>query len=498
VGAVNLPIHVAARAAISPELPALECGPERWTWAQLAREARSRARGLRALGIRDGELVAALLPNGAELVALVHAAQLCGAALLLLQPRLTAPELAFQLGDARPRLLVHGGGELAARARAAGASLPELRRASTPIGVDEEPALALRESSVLSDTAAVLYTSGTTGTPKGAELSHGAFVWSAIGSAFHLGAVPGDRWLACLPLQHVGGLAILIRAALSGAAVTVHERFDPVAVADALDHGGITLVSLVANMLERVLDARGARPAPPGLRCVLVGGGPCPPALLARARALAFPVATSYGLTEAASQVATLPLERARLPGASAGRALFCSELRIVSPDGVTLPAGAEGEIAVRGPTLMKGYLGRPEATARALRGGWLHTGDVGLIDASSDLVVLERRSDLIVSGGENVYPAEVEAALREHPAVADAAVAGEPDDAFGARVAAWVVLHPGAQPSEHELVQFCRSRLAGFKLPRRIRVVAALPRSDTGKLSRRQLVAAPTPADRV
>ena len=499
MGDVNLPVHVAVRAAISPQLPALECSGLRWTWAELACEARARAQGLRALEVRDGELVAALLPNGAELVALVHAAQLCGAPLLLLHPRLTARELAFQLCDARPRLLLHGAGELAARAEAAAAALPGLRRVSTPIGVDAEPALALRTSTSLSDTAAVVYTSGTTGSPKGAELSHGAFVWSAIGSAFHLGSVPGDRWLDCLPLQHVGGLAILVRAALSGAAVTVHDRFDPAAVGDALDRSGVTLVSLVANMFERVLDARGERPAPASLRCVLVGGGPCPPALLARARALGFPVATTYGLTEAASQVATLPLERARQPGASAARPLFCTELRIVSPDGVALPAGAEGEIAVRGPTLMKGYLGQPEASARALRAGWLHTGDVGRIDASGDLVVLDRRSDVIVSGGENVYPAEVEAALREHPAVSDAAVAGEPDEAFGARVAAWVVLLPGRQPpGERELVEFCRTRLAGFKLPRRIRIVAALPRSETGKLARSELVGPHTPRQRV
>ncbi|HXZ85283.1 MAG TPA: o-succinylbenzoate--CoA ligase, partial [Myxococcota bacterium] len=434
-----------------------------------------------------GDLVAALLPNGAELVALAHAAALCGAALLPLNLRLTARELAFQLGDARPRLLVHGAGELAARAEAACAALPEIRRSPPPPCDERAPAPLLTHTS-LSATAAVVYTSGTTGTPKGAELSHGAFLWSAVGSAFHLGALPGDRWLACLPLQHVGGLAILYRAALSGAAVTVHERFDPARVADELERGGITLVSLVANMLERILDARGERPAPARLRCVLVGGGPCPPQLLARARALGFPIATTYGLTEAASQVATLPLERARVPGAASGRPLFCTELRIASPDGIALPPGAEGEIAVRGPTLMKGYLGRPDATAQALRDGWLYTGDVGRIDAAGDLVVLDRRSDLIVSGGENVYPAEVEAALREHPAIADAAVAGEPDAAFGARVTAWVVLRSGARASEQELVEFCRARLAGYKRPRRIQFAAALPRSESGKLARREL----------
>ncbi|HKC49381.1 MAG TPA: o-succinylbenzoate--CoA ligase [Myxococcota bacterium] len=480
-------VWLASRAGLTPALPALSFDGETWTFAELERRARAMARALHALGVRSGELVAALLPNGADFAALAHATQFCGAALLPLNLRLAPRELAFQLGDARPRLLVHAAGELAALAESACRELPDIRRAETPRG-DGPPGVELREELELGETCAVVYTSGTTGAPKGAELAHGAFLWNAIGSAFHLGNAPGDRWLACLPLQHVGGLAILYRSVLTGSAVTLHERFEPARVAAELDAGGVTLVSLVANMLERVLDARGERPAPPGLRCVLLGGGPAPGRLLRRARALGFPIATTYGLTEAASQVATLPLERARAEGDSVGLPLFCTELRIVSPDGVALPAGEPGEIAVRGPTLLKSYLRRPEETARALRGGWLHTGDVGLIDARGELHVLDRRSDLIVSGGENVYPAEVEAALREHPAVVDAAVAAEPDPAFGARVAAWIVLRAGARSTPAELASFCRERLAGYKIPRSVHFVPALPRSESGKLLRRAL----------
>jgi O-succinylbenzoic acid--CoA ligase len=484
-------VWLASRAALTPELPAVTCGDETWSFAELERRARASARALQALGVRPADLVAALVPNGLELAALVHATQFCGAAIVPLNLRLNARELAFQLGDARPRLLVHGAGEVARLAGAASAGLPELRRVATPIG-DGPRVAELREELELGETCAVVYTSGTTGAPKGAELAHGAFLWSAIGSAFHLGNAPGDRWLACLPLQHVGGLAILYRSVLTGAPVTIHERFDPARVAEDLDSGGVTLVSLVANMLERVLDARGERPAPPAppaLRCVLLGGGPAPSHLLRRARSLGFPIATTYGLTEAASQVATLPLARARADGGSAGRPLFCTELRIVSPDGVTRAPGEPGEIAVRGPTLMKGYLRRPEESARALRGGWLHTGDIGVVDADGDLRVLDRRSDLIVSGGENVYPAEVEAALREHPGVADAAVAAEPDPAFGARVAAWVVLRPETRVSSAELAAFCRERIAGYKIPRSVHFVPTLPRTESGKLLRRALV---------
>jgi O-succinylbenzoic acid--CoA ligase len=481
-------LWLATRAAVAPDAPAVTCGGETWSFARLLERAHAAARALGALGVRAGDVVAALEPNGLPFAALAHATQICGAALLPLNLRLTARELAFQLGDARPRVLLHGGGELAALAEAATRDLPELRRAGLPLDSESLGGAPLREDLDLSETCAVVYTSGTTGAPKGAELSHDAFLWSAVGSAFHLGNAPGDRWLACLPLQHVGGLAILYRSVLTGAAVTIHERFDPARVAAELDSGGVTLVSLVAAMLERVLDARGERPAPPALRCVLLGGGPAPSHLLRRARALGFPIATTYGLTEAASQVTTLPLARARADAESAGVPLFCTEVRVESLDGEPLPAGQPGEIAVRGPTVMKGYLRRPEETARALRGGWLHTGDVGLFDPAGELRVLDRRSDLIVSGGENVYPAEVEAALREHPEVVDAGVAAEPDPAFGARVAAWIVLRPESRVSASEIASFCRQRIAGYKIPRAVHFVAALPRTESGKLLRRAL----------
>jgi len=478
-------VWLAARAALTPDAPALRFGAETWSFAELERRARAAARGLRALGVTEGGLVAALVPNGPDFAALVHATQFCGAGIAPLNLRLTPRELAFQLADARPSVFVHAP-ELESLARAATPELPELRRAATPLASDD-PA-PLREHVDLSHTGSVVYTSGTTGAPKGAELAHSALLWSAIGSAFHLGNAPGDRWLACLPLQHVGGLSILYRSTLCGTPVTLHERFDPARVSEELDRGEVTLVSLVANMLERVLDARGDRRAPESLRCVLLGGGPAPSDLLRRARALGFPVATTYGLTEAASQVATLSLDRARTDCDAVGRPLFCTELRIDSP------AGGPGEILVRGPTLMKGYLRRSEDTARALRGGWLHTGDVGVLDPSGDLRVLDRRSDLIVSGGENVYPAEVEAALREHPAVGDAAVAGEADPRFGARVSAWIVLRPESLVSAADLTAFCRERIAGYKVPRVVHFVSALPRSESGKLLRRALPSAPSP----
>jgi O-succinylbenzoic acid--CoA ligase len=292
-----------------------------------------------------------------------------------------------------------------------------------------------------------------------------------------------------MPLFHVGGLSILLRAALGALPVVVHERFDPEAASHALDTEEITLVSLVPTMLERLLDVRGKRPAPPRLRCVLLGGGPAPRALVERAAELGFPLAPTYGLTEAASQVATLRPTGAADPMRDGLEPLPGTELRILAEQGRSAGPGEPGEILVRGPTVMRGYANRPDETRRVLRDGWLHTGDLGHLDTRGRLFVLDRRRDLIVSGGENVYPAEVEAALLEHPDVLEAGVAGVADAAFGRRPAAWLVLRPGRTLATRELERFCRQRLAGYKVPVRYLCVETLPRNAAGKLLRDYLV---------
>ena len=269
----------------------------------------------------------------------------------------------------------------------------------------------------------------------------------------------------------------------------MHDGFDPAAVNRAIDEDGVTIVSVVSSMLRRMLDARAGRPYPPTLRHVLLGGGPAPLPLLEECRRGGVPVVQTYGLTETASQAATLPPEDAlRKPG-SAGKPLLPTELRI-ERDGRPVPPGEAGEIVVRGPTVTPGYADRPEETARALRDGWLHTGDIGRLDDEGYLYVLDRRTDLIVSGGENVYPAEIEAVLAAHPAVAEAGVAGQDDARWGRVPVAFVALRPGAPPATPEgLIAFCRERLARYKVPARLYVVGALPRNAAGKLLRHKLV---------
>jgi O-succinylbenzoic acid--CoA ligase len=484
---------------MSPDRPALHLGERTIGYAELASRVELTERGLETLGVSPGDVVAVLLGNGLAFVDLVHALALRGVTLLPLNTRLAPRELAHQLRESGARILLHGTGplaELAVRASEAIGGSRGFRRFEIEEGGESALASQAAGSERLvperpqvdpERTLALIYTSGTTGTPKGALLPHRAFFWSALGSALHLGVQPDDRWLACLPFFHVGGLSILLRSALYGTSAIVHDRFDPIAVNRALDEQGATLVSLVPTMLERVLDARGGRRAPQPLRCVLLGGAPASASLVKRAQSLGFPVVASYGLTEATSQVATQTLGCERSANDVELQPLLGTEVRVIDAGGADV-RGEPGEICVRGPTLMTGYLDRPEETARALRGGWLHTGDIGLLDAKGGLRVLDRREDLIISGGENIYPSEVESILLEHPAVAEAAVTGLRDPEYGRRPAAWLVRRSGARADVEELRRFCSDRLARFKIPVAFTFVDELPRNAVGKLERSRL----------
>jgi O-succinylbenzoic acid--CoA ligase len=304
--------------------------------------------------------------------------------------------------------------------------------------------------------ATVMFTSGTTSAPKPVHLTLSNWEANAIGSALALGLDQNERWLCVMPLAHVGGLSILLRSTVYATTVILHERFDTQAVlAELMDPArAVTLVSLVPTMLARLLDAGLQRP--PALRWALLGGGPIPQPLLDRAQRAGVPVAPSYGMTEGCSQIATF------------GVPLHGVELRF-----------DDGEVVVRGPNFAANTLAED---------GWLYTGDLGELDASGRLRIIGRRSDTIVSGGENVAPAEVEAVLLEHPAVAEAGVFARADPQWGERVVATVVLREGHTATTGELQQFVGARLARFKVPKEIGFSEALPRTVSGKLLRREL----------
>ena len=304
--------------------------------------------------------------------------------------------------------------------------------------------------------------SGTSGEPKPVELTAGNFLWSALGSAAKLGSEPDDRWLCCLPLNHVGGLSILTRSAIYGTGVEIHDGFDVDRVAAAIGGGEATVVSLVPTQLVRLLDAGAAVERP---RLLLVGGGPLATDVLAEALERGATVVQTYGLTEACSQVCTLtPVEAVPRAGSS-GRPLIGVAVR-----------SEDGEIQVRGPIVA------PEASDVD---GWLHTGDLGRVDEDGYLWVEGRRDDLIVSGGENVRPERVEAAIGAHPDVAEVAVAGREDREWGQAVVAFVVPRIGSAPDPAALAAFARDQLAAHEVPKRFELVNDLPRTASGKLRR-------------
>jgi O-succinylbenzoic acid--CoA ligase len=491
---VTEPFDLRWRAARTPDAPALESAAGSWTFAGQLDYARRAAAWLVASAPPGDAPVGVLLPGDACFAAWFHAIALAGRVSLPLNLRLTAGELARQLEHARVGWLIGAAGD--ARLAAIEAQVPGLRACVAP-SFDSLPApvAALPGELVEPDpeaTFTVLYTSGTSGRSKGACLSRANFLASAEASMERLGPVVAGRWLACMPLFHVGGLSILMRSVCFGGPVRLLPRFDAAEVSDALDAGDVDAVSLVPTMLSRLLAHRGARPVPQGLRTVLLGGAAAAPELVARALAAGYPVCPTYGLTEACSQVATAAPPRAGARQPQPMRPLRGTELRIVH-DGRDAPTGTPGEILLRGATVMRGYLNDPQATARSLQGGWLQTGDIGCLDADGGLQVLDRRDDLIVSGGENVYPAEIEAVLLEHPDVEEAGVAGLPDADLGARVVAWIVAPPGRAPDSEALQRHCRAHLAGFKQPREFRFVEALPRTAAGKLQRRHLADRPS-----
>jgi O-succinylbenzoic acid--CoA ligase len=401
------------------------------------------------------DLVAVALPRPAAARAVVAAWE-AGEAVLPLDPAAPAPELARVLAAARPTHLLDGDG-----------------RRRLPHGEPVEPGVA-----------ALVATSGTSGHPKVVELGADAIAWSARAVSAALGSGPGDRWLCCLPVHGVAGLAVVARAWHAGLPLEVHDRFDPAAVSAAA--GRATLVSLVPTMLRRLLAAgdEAAR-----FRRVLLGGSPIPADLAEAAAARGVGLVRSYGLTETFGGVVhdghPLPGAELRIAGALRVGGLWTAG-----------PTDPEGEIMVRGPMLFRRYRGDPERTAAVLQGGWLRTGDLGRLDPGGRLAVLGRLDDLVVSGGVNVFPDEVEAALAAHPAVAEVAVAGRPDPEWGQRVAAFVVpADPAAPPTLAGLRAFALERLAPAKAPRELVLVAALPRAPSGKLLRR-LLPEPAPQD--
>ncbi len=493
------------RVAVSPNALALIIGEEHWTYAQLDGLVNGVYGRLQQEGVQAGDKIGVFMPNCLEYVSVIHALVRLGAVLVPINIRLTEVEAAWQIEHVGCRFVLYTERPDWLMVNRQWLMVNDSWLEPTDFTIHHSQYFdAAQRRFTIHNLQAIVFTSGTSGKPKGVQLTFANHFYSAMASAYRLGVLPDDLWLSCLPLYHVGGLAVIFRSCLYGTAVDLHTRFVLEEVNQALNTKPITLISVVPTMLFRLLETRSFWPD--SLRLILLGGAAASAELVTRANnlpretAVSTPkplVATTYGMTEAASQVATmLPADVENKP-ASVGKPLLFTAVKIVDENGAEQPPNQYGEIIVTGPTVMDGYYSpNPSASSGQVSNPQSPiprshpSGDIGYIDDDGDLWIVQRRSDLIVSGGENVYPAEVEAVLRTHPAIKQVCVVGVPDAEWGQIVAAMVVLadelETAVTPSD--LIQFCRKQLAGYKCPRIIQITAHLPLTASGKIERQKV----------
>ncbi|MEG0259939.1 MAG: o-succinylbenzoate--CoA ligase [Lysinibacillus sp.] len=471
------PNWILQRAYLSPTRDALTYKEQTWTFQQVNEQAITRARQLASCGIQVGDRIALIGPSQPNLIFMMYACMHLQCEMVMLNRRLSKAEIAYQIEDAhvtavlvadedQHKLPVHAPRHLFS-------TIEQLPQKEIEIAVEWD----------LVQTTTIMYTSGTTGFPKGVRQTVGNHQASATASVLNLGLQANDVWLCSVPLFHISGFSILVRSLLYGNKVHLCEQFDAKQAAQNIVQGDVTHMSVVAITLERILNEleQAKKVVSPKFKMMLAGGGPVPSDYLKRAQKLNLAVAQTYGMTETSSQTATLASEDAIRKIGSAGKPLFFNQIRI---DGST-DIQREGEICIRGPHVTPGYIGKFTEQA-ATEDGWLHTGDIGYLDDEGYLYVVDRRADLIISGGENIYPAEIENTLMAHPAVKEAGVCGKQDERWGQVPIAYVVLKD--EITVLELVDFCKQQLASYKVPKEIIFVQALPRNGANKLVRRKL----------
>ncbi|PLR98253.1 o-succinylbenzoate--CoA ligase [Bacillus sp. T33-2] len=485
----RMPNWLKKRAELTPDRPAVLYEGRWFSFKELFNRASLASGQLAAAGLSKGTPTAVLLSNHVETVILLFAMQMMGVRTVILNNRLSSEELVWQIKDSESVFLV--------TESAFGSRIDEISPVvsnNTQIVVKEklfmmEPSSAvLLEEYDLDDVSTIMYTSGTTGNPKGVMQTYGNHWWSAVGSALNIGMMESDRWLCAVPLFHISGYSILMRSQIYGIGISLHRSFDEEKVIEDIEQNHISIMSVVSTMLSRILEKLEHKRLPSGFRCMLLGGGPAPLPLLEKSLEKHIPVFQTYGMTETSSQFATLSPEYSIDKLGSAGKVLFPNQIKIAGPEGTALPPNAEGEIVVKGPNVTAGYWNREDETSLKIRDGWLTTGDIGYMDVEGFLYVLDRRSDLIISGGENIYPAEVEGVLLSHPGIVDAGVIGIGDIEWGQVPVAFLVKQAGSEVDAQELLSFCQQKLAKYKMPKKYYFIDELPRNASKKLLRRKL----------
>ncbi|WP_172653108.1 class I adenylate-forming enzyme family protein [Rhodococcus opacus] len=481
----SLPDH---RADFDPHGPAVSDPAGSLTNAQLLSRVRAAARHLQDLGIGPGDVVALRLTNRSEFVVLLFATWRLGATITPINPTLTDVEVARQLADSAARLLVveDATPPVGGVATLAVGDLHDAPVAGDPTPPADTSALAL-----------LIYTSGTTGVPKGVMLDHTNIDAMAEMGVQALQLGPADRCLLILPLFHVNGIVVsVLTPLLAGASIVIAGRFDPRTFFDLVESERPTYFSAVPTIYS-ILAALPAdvRPDTSSLRFGICGAAPASAELLTRFEdRYGFALLEGYGLSEGTCASTLNPVAGPRRAG-TVGIAFPGQEMRIVDANGTEMGAGVDGEVVVRGPNVMRGYLGRPEDTARTVVDGWLHTGDVGHLDPEGYLTLVGRSKDMIIRGGENIYPKEIEDVLAGDPSVLEAAVIGVPDDTWGEIVVAYVQPTPGSTVDPAALQGLCARKLSRYKRPTSIVVVDAIAKNAVGKIDKVALRAAHTTA---
>jgi long-chain acyl-CoA synthetase len=498
----NLRELLEARAAAAPEKVFLysEADGRRFTYREFDAAVNRAANLLSARGVGRGDAVSLLLPNSPEYVVAYFACFKLGALAGPVNSLLKPEEMAYVVGNSEARLLLYG----SPFAEQVGALRREVKTLREAVVFDDEGAATGGHAAepgawggtelARGDEAIIIYTSGTTGRPKGCLLTHGNLLANARQIAEWLGFDEDDRLLTVMPLFHMNAVSVTTASALyAGGSTVVSPRFSASRHWQIVSDYGVTSFGSVATMLSMLL-ATYPGGVPEGLnterlRFAMCGSAPVPAEVMRRfEETFGCLVVEGYGLSESTCRSTFNPPDRGRRPG-SCGKAIG-NEMRVVDEEDRELPDGEAGEIVMRGENVFKGYFRNDEATARAFRGGWFHTGDVGYRDADGFYHIIDRKSDMIIRGGENIYPREIDELLYKHPSVAEAAAFGVPDELYGEEVAAFVVLREGHAASPEEIAAHCRAHLADFKCPKTVRVVASLPKGPTGKVLKRELQA--------
>jgi long-chain acyl-CoA synthetase len=459
------------------------------------REAAGRVTSLlSSLRIEPGDRVALMMPNVPAFPVIFYGAIGAGAVVVPMNPLLKSREVAFYLGDSGAKVIFawHAASDEAAKgAESAGAEMirvDEPDASSVLAGL--EPA-GRRAERAENDDAVILYTSGTTGQPKGAELTHANLTRNAELTAVTLiKAGPDDVIMGCLPLFHVFGLTCGLFATIcSGSCLTLLPRFDPAKALEIIGRDKVTIFEGVPTMYAAMLHQPGSADADVSSLRTCISGGAAMPVELMRSfeRTFGCIILEGYGLSETSPVASFNHPDKVRKPG-SIGTPILGVEMRVVDADGADVPVGEIGEIAIRGHNIMKGYWQRPEATAEAIPDGWFRSGDLAKVDEDGYFFIVDRKKDMIIRGGYNVYPREVEEVFYEHPAVAEAAVIGISHDELGEEIGAAVALKPGEEATTGELREFVRERVAAYKYPRYVWLVPGLPKGPTGKILRREV----------